>query len=90
MVVAKAVHRFSRAGSRGSGDYVKAAVMLLEGRSLLFDSSVALVELTRCANSGAEMDEGCAVIRLLLAQLQADAWWEYVQSNSNWPNILAV
>ena len=30
------------------------------------------------------MDKGCAVIHLLLAHLQADAWWEYAQSDSNW------
>ena len=58
MVVTKAVHRFSRASSRGGGDYVKAAVMLREGRSWFIDSSVALVELTRGANSGAEWIRG--------------------------------
>ena len=61
MVVAKAVHRFSRAGGRGSGDYVNAAVMLREGRSWFIDSSVALVELTRCANSGAEWIRGVSL-----------------------------
>ena len=31
------------------------------------DSSVALIGLTRCANSGAELDKECAVILLLLS-----------------------
>ena len=48
------------------------------------DNSVALAGLAKGANSGIEMDRGCAVIHLLLAHLQADAWWEHIESESNW------
>ena len=48
------------------------------------DNSVALAGLARGANSGIKMDRGCAVFHLLLAHLQADAWWEYVESEANW------
>ena len=48
------------------------------------DNSVALAGLAKGANGGLEMDKGCAVIHLLLAHLQADAWWEYVESEANW------
>ena len=66
MIVAKAVHRFSQAGSRGSGDSLKAAVMSKRDVLWLIDGSVAPLGFTGCANNGAELDKEGAIIRLHL------------------------
>ena len=50
----------------------------------VIESSFARSGVVKGAIGGQGMDVGCAVVHLLLAHLQADAWWEYAQSESNW------
>ena len=59
---------------------------MLQGRSLLWfeDNSAVLSGLIKGASSHALLDAGNATIHLLLASLQARAWFEYIESDANW------
>ena len=59
---------------------------MLRGRSLLRfeDNSAVLSGLIKGASSHYLLDAGNTIIHLLLAFLQARAWFEYVESNANW------
>ena len=59
---------------------------IIRGRDLLWfeDNSVVLSGLVRGASSSGELDSGCSCIHLSLAMLKVRAWWEYVESKSNW------
>ena len=58
----------------------------IKGRSLLRfeDNSAVLSGLVKGASGHAMLDAGAATIHLLLASLGARAWFEYVESDSNW------
>ena len=59
---------------------------LIRGRSLLWfeDNSAVLSSLVKGASSHPLLDAGNATIHLMLASLQARAWFEYVESDANW------
>jgi hypothetical protein len=59
---------------------------ILRGRSLIWfeDNSAVLSGLVRGASGHPLLDAGAASIHLLLASLQARAWFEYVESDANW------
>ena len=58
----------------------------IKGRSLLWfeDNSAVLSGLVKGASGHAMLDAGTATIHLLLASLGARAWFEYIESDSNW------
>ena len=59
---------------------------VLRGRSLLWfeDNSAVLSGLVKGSSGHPLLDAGAATIHLLLAALEARAWFEYVESDSNW------
>ena len=59
---------------------------ILRGRSLLWfeDNSAVLSGLVKGSSGHPMLDAGTATIHLLLAALEARAWFEYVESDSNW------
>ena len=59
---------------------------ILKGRSLLWfeDTSAVLSGLVKGSSGHPMLDAGAATIHLLLAALEARAWFEYVESDSNW------
>jgi len=59
---------------------------ILRGRSLLWfeDNSAVLSGLVKGSSGHPLLDAGAATIHLLLAALQARAWFEYVESDANW------
>ena len=59
---------------------------ILRGRSLLWfeDNSAVLSGLFKGSSGHPMLDAGAAAIHLLLAALGARAWFEYVESDSNW------
>ena len=59
---------------------------MMRGRSLLWfeDNSAVLSGLVKGSSSHPLLDAGNATIHLLLASLQARAWFEYVESDANW------
>ena len=48
------------------------------------DNSVVLSGLCRGGSRTALLDQGVAVVHLLLARLRARVWFEYVESHANW------
>jgi len=59
---------------------------VLRGRSLLWfeDNSVVLSGLVKGSSGHPLLDAGAATIHLMLAALEARAWFEYVESDANW------
>ena len=59
---------------------------ILRGRSLLWleDNSAVLSSLVKGSSGHPMLDAGTATIHLLLASLEARAWFEYVESDANW------
>jgi len=59
---------------------------IIRGRSLLWfeDNSAVLSGLVKGASGHPMLDAGTATIHLLLASLGARAWFESVESDSNW------
>ena len=58
----------------------------IKGRYLLWfeGNSAVLSGLMKGTSGHAMLDAGAATIHLLLASLEARAWFEYVESDSNW------
>ena len=48
------------------------------------DNSVVLAGMVKGASSGELLDHGAASAHLLIADMRARVWWEYVQSKANW------
>ena len=59
---------------------------IMRGRSLLWfeDNSAVLSGLVKGSSGHPMLDAGAATIHLLLASLEARAWFEYVESDANW------
>ena len=59
---------------------------ILRGRSLLWfeDNSAVLSSLVKGSSGHPMLDAGTATIHLLLASLEARAWFEYVEGDANW------
>ena len=59
---------------------------VLRGRPVLWfeDNAAVLAGLVKGSSSTADLDQGVAVIHLLLAALQVRVWFEYVESAANW------
>ena len=59
---------------------------IIRGRSLLWfeDNSAGLSGLVKGTSGHPMLDAGAATIHLLLSALEARAWFEYVESDSNW------
>ena len=62
---------------------------ILRGRSLLRfeDNSAVLSSLVKGSSGNPMLDAGTAAIHLLLASLEARAWFEYVESDANWSDV---
>ena len=48
------------------------------------DNAVVLSGLAKGASHGEELDRGNAAAHLMLAELRARCWFEYIESKSNW------
>ena len=59
--------------------------MLHQRRVIWFiDNSVVLSAMCRGTSHGPALDEASLVVQLMVAQIRARIWWEYVESEANW------